>query len=408
DMNDEQLDGVSARLNSDRYDSAIAEYYRNKVAEIKENNIRAKLNALADGFESFSKEKLSGLINTLKESDFPKRLTLPLIKKVTEALSNYEINEAARTFEGVDIADEAQLERMKSAINGKLFSDDILAPYILLVEKREKELLDEELIEMCAGIENMSQEELNELRGKITDPEKGFDEELISKYLDKITQRDCELKNSELAELCKYIFSMEQSELDELKEKLADDKYDKEFTDVYYRKIAEREQELITIELDRLCAGIDDAETDVLEKLKERILDEERYADLCDDYITAINNRIEAIRLEEYRNIIGSVASMTAEEVDEFRKTAEEKRSEIGETLYEESIAAADEREDVLEDQAIEEICGDIESYGFEQAESVRARLAEEGFSPEKIAPYAARIDSRITALHTAELDSYI
>lgn len=408
DMTDEQLDGVSARLNSDRYDNAIAEHYRNKVAEIKENKIRAKLGALADGFESFSKEKLSGLIDTLKESDFPKRLTLPLIKKVTEALSNYEINEAARTFEGVDIADKAQLEKMKSAIEEKLFGDDILAPYILLVEKREKELLDEELIEMCEGIENMSQEELNELRGKITDTEKGFDEQLISRCLDKITQRDCELKNSELAELCKYIFSMEQSELDELKEKLADDKYDKEFTDVYYRKIAEREQELITLELDRLCAGIDDAETDVLEKLKDRILDEERYSDLCGDYITSINNRIEAIRLEEYRNIIGSVVSMTAEEVDEFRKTAEEKRSEIGEALYEESIAAADEREDALEDQAIEEICGDIESYGFEQAESVRARLSEEGFSPEKIAPYAARIDSRITALHTAELDSYI
>ncbi|MCM1024744.1 MAG: hypothetical protein NC395_11915 [Prevotella sp.] len=408
DMTDEQLDGVSARLSSGRYDSTISDYYKNKVEEIKENNIRTKLHSMIDGFESFSKEKLSGLIDTLKESSFPKRLTYPLIRKVTDALNNYEINEAARTFEGVEFASEEQLERMKSAISGRLFSDEILAPYILSVEKREKELLDEELAEMCAGIENMSQEELDELRRKITDTERNFDEQLVSKYLDKITQRDCELQNSELAELCKYIFSMERSELDELKEKLADDKYDKDFTGVYYRKIAEREQELLVLELDRLCAGIDDADAEMLEKLKARILDDARYDDICGEYITAINNRIDAIMLEEYRSVIAGVVSMTAEEVEKFRKNAEEKRSEIGEELYAESIAAADERDNVLEDQAIEAICGDIESYGFEQAESVRARLAEEGFDPEKIAPYAARIDARITSLHTAVLDSYI
>lgn len=408
DMSDEQLDGVAAKLDSDRYDSAISAYYKNKVEEIKEKNIRAKLHGLVDGFESFSKEKLAGLITALKESDFPKRLTLPLVKKVTDALNNYEINEAARTFEGVDFATAEQLEKMSAAIENKLFSDEILAPYIILVEKRRQELLDEELVEMCADIDNMSQDDLVILRGKITGTEKEFNEQLVSKYLDKITQRDCELKNSELAELCKYIFSMEQAELDELKEKLADEKYDKEFTDVYYRKIAEREQELLVLELDRLCAGIDDAEIDVLEKLKDRILDDERYSDICDEYITAINNRIDAIKLQDYRKIIADVASMNAEEVEEFRKNADEKRYEIGEELYEESISAADERENILENQAIEEICGDIESYGFEQAESVRARLAEEGFDPEKIAPYAARIDERITALHTAELESYI
>lgn len=408
DMTDEQLDGVSARLSSGRYDGTVSEYYKNKIEEIKENNIRAKLHSLVDGFESFSKEKLTGLVSALQESDFPRRLTLPLVKKVTDALNNYEINEAARTFEGVDFATAEQLDKMKSAIEDKLFSDEILAPYILLVEKREKELLDEELIEMCADIDNMSQDDLTILRGKITGTEKEFDDQLVSKYLDKITQRDCELKNSELAELCKYIFSMEQTELDELKEKLADEKYDKEFTGVYYRKIAEREQELLVLELDRLCAGIDDADIEVLEKLKDRILDDERFDEICGEYVTAINNRIDSIELDEYRNIIAGVASMNAEEVDEFRKNAEDKREEIGEELYGESIAAADERENILEAQAIEEICGDIESYGFEQAKNIRARLSEEGFAPEKIAPYVARIDDRITALHTAELDSYI
>lgn len=408
DMDDEKLDGISEKLNGGRYDRTIADYYKQKIGEIKEKNLRDKLGKLVDGFENFGKEKLSGLIDTLEKSDFPKRLTMPLIHKVTDALDNYERNEAAKTFDGVDFADEEQLEKMKKVIADRVFGEDILAPYILKVEQREKELRDEKLNEMCRDIDTMSQEQLDKLREEITDAEKGFDEQLIEKYLDKITQRDCELKNSELAELCKYIFSMEQHELDELKEKLADDKYDKEFTGVYYRKIAEREQELLVVELDRLCAGIDDADTEVLEKLKARILDDDRYADICDDYIAAINNRLDAIKIADYRRLIDDVASMTAEEVDKFRADAEEKRFDIGEELYEQSMAAADDREDALEREAIVKICGNIETYGFEQAEDVRAQLADGGFDPDKIAPFIERIDDRITELHTAELNSYI
>ncbi len=407
-MSGEQLDAAADKLGSGRYDKTIAEYYKSKIGEIKENNIKNELHRLVDGFESFGKEKLAGLIDTLKESSFPKRLTMPLIHKVTDALNNYELNEAAKAFEGVDIADEEQLEKMKKMIADGVYSEEILSPYILRVEQREKELRDEKLADMCKDIDSMSQEQLDGLRKEITDPENNFDELLVSRYLDKITQRDCELKNSELAELCKYIFSMESRELEELKEKLGDDKYDKEFTDVYYRKIAEREQELLTLELDRLCAGIDDADMEVLEKLRARILDDDRYADICDDYIAAINNRIDEVKADEYRKLIGDVAVMSAEEVDEFRKNAEEKRLEIGEELYEQSMAAADAREDALETEAIVKICGNIESYGFEQAETVKAQLADGGFSPEKIAHYAERIDDRITELHVAELNSYI
>lgn len=408
DMDDSKLDGVAEKLESGRYEKTIADYYKQKIGEIKENNLKSKLSKLVDGFESFGKEKLSGLIVTLKESDFPKRLTMPLIHKVTDALNNYEANEAAKTFENVDFADEEQLAKMKKAISDKLFSEEILSPYILKVEQREKELRDEKLNEMCKNIDTMSQEELDALRAEITDTEKDFDEQLIEKYLDKITQRDCELKNSELAELCKYIFSMEQHELDELKEKLADDKYDKGFTEVYYKKIAEREQELLVIELDRLCAGIDDADMEVLEKLKGRILDEERYADICDDYIAAINNRIDSIKIADYKKLIDDVASMSDEEVENFRKEAEEKRYEIGEELYEQSMIAADEREDALEREEIVKICGNIEIYGFEQAEDVRAQLADGGFDPDKIAPFIERIDDRITELYTEQLNSYI
>lgn len=407
-LDDAELDGVAGKLDSGRYDRTIADYYKQKIGEIKETNLRAKLDKLVDGFESFGKEKLHGLIKTLNESDFPKRLTMPLVHKITETLNNFELNEAAKTFDGIDFADAEQLEKMKKVIADKVFSDEILAPYILRVEHREKELRDEKLNEMCKDIDSMSQEELDKLREEITKAENGFDEALISKYLDKITQRDCELKNSELAELCKYIFSMERLELDELKEKLADDKYDKEFTAVYYRKIAEREQELLVVELDRLCAGIEDADMDVLEKLKERIIDDEKYADICDSYIADINNRIEAIKIAEYRKLIDDVALMNEEELDEFRRNAENKRYEISEELYAQSMAAADAREDALETEAIVKICGNIETYGFEQAEDVKGQLVDGGFDPEKISHYIERIDDRITELHTAELNSYI
>lgn len=407
-LSDEKLDGISEKLSSGRYDFTIADYYKQKIEEIKENNIRAKLHDLVDGFESFSKEKLSGLIEKLSGDDFPKRLTYSLIRKVTDTLNNYELNEAARAFEGVDFADKEKLEKMKKVISDKLFADEILAPYAVKVEQREKELLNEELAEMCRDIDTMSQEELDELRENISSSDKDFDGQLVSKYLDKIAQRVCELKNSELAELCKYIFSMEQAELDELKEKLADEKYDKEFTAVYYRKIAEREQELVVLELDKLCENIDDSDIPELEELKAKIIDDEKYVDICDCYISAINDRVDAIKISEYKKLIASVAEMNSEEVEEFRKTAEEKRIEIGDELYEQSMAAADERDDAIENEEIEQLCEGIEGYDFEKAESVKSQLYDEGYAPEKIAPYIARIEDRITELHTAELESYI
>lgn len=408
-LTDEQLNGIFGRITtSGRYESAIVDFYRNKIVEIKENNIRTRLHKLIDGFESFGKEKLIGLTEILSGDDFPKHMTYGILKKVNTAIENYEINEAAKAFEGVEFADAKQLEDMKEIIEEKFFSDEILAPYIIKVEQRAKELINEELADMCADIDNMSQEQLDDLKEKITASDKEFDEALVNKYLDKITQRGCELTNSELAELCKYIFSMEQPELDELKIKLADEKYDKEFTAVYYRKIDEREQELTLLELDKLCENIGDMDIPVLEDLKGKILDEEKYDSLCDKYIVAINEQIDRIKIADYRKIIDSAAEMSAEEIAEFRKTTEEKRSEIGEELYKQSIEAADTREDVLETEELEELCAGIEDYDLEKAESVKSTLAEGGYTIEKANGYIAKINERITQIHTANLDAII
>lgn len=405
---DAQLDDISVKLSSGRYDAGIAEYYVQKIEEIKDKNIRNKVAELVEGYEDMNKEELQALIRKLDDDVYPKHLTGPLTAKIVTTLNNYELNEAAKAFEGVDIATEEQLEEMKNIISEKKFSDEILAPYISKVEQREKVLLDEELVDMCRDIDTMSQEELDELKAAITNSEKNFDEQLVVKYLDKIAQKSCELTNSELAELCKYIFSMEQEELDELKEKLADDKYDKEFTDVYYRKIAEREQELLFVELDELCADISEKTIPELEELKDEILDNEEYSEICDKYIISINDRIEAIKLAEYKEKIDSVAEMTADEVVEFRAYAEEKRDEIGEELYGISIEAADARDDALENEALEELCEGIEEYDFEKAESVKSELESGTYTAEKIVPYIEKIENRILDLHTAELESYV
>ena len=407
-FSDAQLDSISAKLVSGRYDAGIAEYYVQKIDEIKDKNIRSKVAALVEGYEDMNKDELQALIEKLDDDAYPKHLTGPLTAKIVNTLNNYELNEAAKVFEGVDIATEEQLVEMKKVISEKQFADEILAPYIAKVEQREKVLLDEELVDMCRDIDTMSQEELDELKTAITNSEKNFDEQLVIKYLDKIAQKSCELTNSELAELCKYIFSMEQEELDELKEKLADDKYDKEFTDVYYRKIAEREQELLLLELDGLCADISEKTIPELEELKNEILDNEVYNDICDKYIIEINDRIEAIKLAEYKEKIDSVAEMSADEVAEFRAYAEEKREEIGEELYDASIEAADSRDDVLENEALEELCEGIEEYDFEKAESVKAELESGTYNADKIVPYIEKIENRILELHTEELESYV
>lgn len=403
-----QLDSVLDNLSSGRYDTSIAEYYRSKVLEIKDNNIRAEIDGLIDGFEDLGREQLEELIQDLSGDAYPKHMTYGPIKKLTDALNNYETNEAAKVFGGVEFATAEQLLAMKQAIEYGKFSDEILEPYIAKVEKRDRDLLNEELEEMCSGIDSMSQEELDELKENILNSDKDFDERLVEKQLDRITQRVVELKNSELAELCKYIFSMEQPELDELKIKLADESYDKEFTAVYYKKIEEREHELLLLELDELCGNLEDKDIPALEKLKESILGNEKYAEACEKYIASIDNRIAAIKVSDYKKVIAGTVDMTQEQIAEFRRNAEEKRSEIGEELYRRSIDAADMREDAIETEKIERIAGNIEEYDFEKAGDVKNELLSGNYSEEKTAGYIEKIEKRIYELHTAELDSYI
>ena len=395
------------KLASGRYDTAIADYYRTKVFEIKENNVRSEIDGLMKNYEDLGREQLEELIKKLSSDKYPGHLTYAPVKTLTDALNNYEANEAAKVFDGVEFATAEQLRIMKHAIECGSFSDEILEPYIAKVEKREQDILNEELDDMCANIDSMTQEELDKLKTDISDSDKDYDPERKEKYLDRIAQRVVELKNSELAELCKYIFSMEQPELDELKTKLAGENYEKEFTAVYFKKIEEREHELLLNEIDNLCGDLNEKDIPELEKLKETILGTEKYASAAEKYAASIDNRIASVKTAKYRKIIDSAADMTAEQLAEFRRNAEEKRSEIGEQLYERSMEAADRREDALETEKIERIAGNISEYDFEKAEAVRSELANGSYSPEKAAAYIEKIDEKIYELHEAELRSY-
>ncbi len=405
-LTQEQLEAVLDKLASGRYDNAIADHYRTKVFEIGETNIRNEIDGLMKNYQDLGREQLEELIRTLSGDKYPGHLTYAPIKTLTDALNNYEANEAAKVFDGVEFASAEQLEAMKHAIEYGRFSDEIVEPYIAKVEQREKDLLNEELEEMCAGIDSMDQEELDKLKEDIVNSDKDFDPQLKGKYIDRIAQRLVELKNSELAELCKYIFSMEQSELDELKVKLSDESYDKEFTDVYFRKIEERELELLTAEIDEFCGDLDGKDIPELEELKENILSNEKYAAVSEKYAAAIDEHIASAKIAEYKRVIDSTAEMSAEQVAEFRMNAEEKRGEIGEELYARSIEAADRREDAIETERIERIVGNIDEYDFERAEAVRNELSLGNYSEEKASVYIERIRERVRELITADLDS--
>lgn len=408
DLSDEQLDGIMRRVASGRYEDTVKNHYKNKIAEIKEKNIRRRLAKLVDGYESLGREQLNELIDKLSGDSFPRFMTYGAIKKVTEALNNFDSREAAKAFENVETANADQLEIMKLIIADGRFSDEILAAYIPKVEQREKDLINEELSDMCKDIDSMSQEELDKLKEDITSSDKDFDPKLVERYMNQMVQRRVELTNSELSDMCKDIFSMDNAELDDLKSKLADDKYDKEFTAVYYKKIEEREKELILLELDKLCEDIEDKDIPQLEDLKGEILDNSKYDGVCDRYIAKINDQIDRIRLSDFVKVIDTVSEMSANEVSDFRRIAEEKREDIGEELYRKSMEAAAQREDIIEDETLEKLCEGISDYDFEKAESVKAALNEGGYTPEKISAYIDKIDDRIWELHKTKLDSIV
>ncbi len=404
-MTDAEIDEAKKSLNSNRYSDVLKKYYNRKINACAENKIVNDISSMCNGFEDFDIEKLKKLKSDITVKNYSEKYTYKVFKKINSLMVDFEKNQLVKLFENIDFADNDEIDSIKAEIKKNNYNEDLLAPYLKRISSREQELLDEELIDLCKNIDGMTQDQLSILKIAINESEKTYDDALVEKYNDKIAQREVELSNTELAELCKYIFSMEFDALYELKDVLESDKYDPDLTAVYIKKISEREVELNVIELEKLCEDIMEMDIEQLEELKNTIFDEDSYANICDPFILKINNRIEEIKLAEYNAMLATVVEMDTEALEKFRKHLDEIRLEVGDDLYEIGVKKADDRADDIELDELEEICSDVDNFDFEKTISVINDVSSDKYKDYNSEDYIEKLNNHITDLHIKALD---
>lgn len=410
EMDTAEITTLLQSVNSGRYPVVITESYTRRIEQFADEKIKQEIDLICIGMDEFTLDMLMDAKLKLSNDKFPEKYTESYIEEIDRLIVDYEHHEVEKLFANVDFATEEELDNIKSTLSEKSYSEELIAPYMVKVAQREQNLIDEELSLMCESIEEMEQDQLDELRSKITDSDKNYNSDLKEKCFDRIDRREAELKNSELAERCKYIFSMNQDALDELKDVLLGGTYDESITTVYLKKVTEREDELRREELDELCSGIADMDIEQLEKLRSDIAENESYIAISDEYYKKIDECIDKIKNAEYNQLLDTVQNMSESELEEFKSNLSDKLADSEITLenFERGLVKISERESVLEDEKLDSIIGDIEAIDVDKALYALDTIRNGDFKEEKKNERIEKLESRIKELHLNNLDKLI
>lgn len=409
EMDTAEISILLQSVNSGRYPVVMAESYARKIENYADEKIKSEIDIICSGMDEFTLDMLQDAKLKLSSDKFPEKYTCSYIEEIDRLIVGYEQHEVDKLFENVDFATEEELENIKSVLSEKSYNDDLIAPYMIKVAQREQTLVDEELSAMCENIDDMDQEQLDGLRNRINSSSRNYNNELKEKCFDRIARREAELKNSELADRCKYIFSMNQDALNELKDVLLGDAYDESITTVYLKKVTEREDELRREELDELCANVSNMGIEELEKLRSEIADNSDYVAISDDYFAKIDNCIDSIKNAEYNKLLDTVDNMSESELESFKSDLSDKLADNDISLenFEKGVNKIAERASALEDKKLESIVGDLETIDTDKARYALDAINNGEFKEDKKAAYIEKLENRIKELHIEKLEGF-
>lgn len=394
-----ELDGLIEKLGSDKYLHVLSKRFKLKAESARSRLISAEIDALCDNIEYLSADKLIGLKTELEK--YHEKYTYGAVKRVNSLLKFHEIKRAKDTFKNISEASGEELKELKKLLGD--FSADIAEVHSKRIEMREKILLDEEIADLCKDIDSSEQKALDALKEKIRTGK--YDGKLVETYLDKIVQRECELKNAGLAERCKGISGMDSKTLSEIKEDLQNGGYDEELTSVYLKKVAGREKTLKEEEIIRRYGDISEIDDiNKLEKMNEDINSPE-FEDISDRFSEKISLRIEEVKRENRQKKLESVKNMNFEEIDVFLKETEDGRAEMEDGFYEKCKEAVRKRFNAIEVEELDEICGDIDAIkDIKKINSVIDLIREKLYKPENASPHIKKLQARMDVIHAETL----
>lgn len=458
----DKLDGnaVSAlaeKIRSGGYDKVLSRHFLRKLDNIGENSIRSDIAALCEGMESMANDQLEKLRNAISEKKYPNKYVAKVLRSIDSLENRNLLAEIREVFSGIEEAGREKIDELKKIISENKYDEMLISKYSepirlreialndadldkklediadmdngglaeireiinsgncseeasenarKLVEEREYDIVSDELAEICSNISEMTSEQLEKIKEALFSGR--YPAEMTGDYIAEVAQRERELLDLELAELCENVSEMTSEQLENLKLNLSSDRYAPEQTEEYLAKVETRERELQSLELVELCAEIGDMNQDQLDLLRMR-LESGRYApDLIAPYENKIDKRESEILVEQLAEKFENIDSMTRDDVNKLRPVVND--GDYAPEVVEKYLSMLDKREKDILDKEFADTVGDISDMDIAALAEAKNRIAEnpEFSSADGYDDMLAKIDGRIAELKKAELDKLV
>lgn len=450
-LDKEKLDALKKAVEDKGYPASAASPFLRKISRLRAEYDRKYVAKLFSGISSKSKEELSKLREIINAGTYPAELTDPYISRIAERETAIKYEEFEEKCKTISLMDKASLEEFKKIMHSGEYPESIVGKYTASVTARENFIQKAEIAELCKDIEKNGRDALKALSEKLSDTK--YNSEFTAPFFEKIKERNLQLDNAEVDELCKDIDKMDRAAVKALSEKISDEKYNKEYTAKYFEKIKERNLQLDNAEVDELCKDIDKKDRAALKALSEKISDEKYSKEYTAKYfekIAARNTEIDKAELTELTKDIGNmkkpelvkiteritlnypretaapfIEKIRSKEIELMKKELENlcrnipstpraelsklkealKSGDFDSELSAKYIAQIEDREKALIKTELKDICGNIDSTGKEKLLEIKLKISDTPEYAEEGKAYIERIDTRLKKLDKEEFD---
>ncbi len=393
EMDKDSLAKIKAEFTGGEYPEEITSKYADKIIARENALENAEIDEIVRDMDKADIPTLENMKKALSDEKFKKEHTAPFFVKLTE-------RKLAVLTEGLDKMNNADLDKLTQSLKSGEFDKEKTSTFFDRIKTRRETIEKDEIAALCKDIPSMDREALKKLQTSLSDEK--YNKEFTAPYFDKIKHRNIEIDNAEVVKICENVDKMDRAALKTAKEKISDEKYDKEFTDSYFDKIKAREAELDKAELTELTKDVEKLNKSDLEKLTAKI--KEKYSkDIISPFIEKIRAKEISLMKAEMEQLCKNIPSTPRSELSKLKDAL--KGGEFDKELSEKYIKQIEERENSLIKTELSDLCRNLDNAPKEKLHEMKQKISELPEYAEPGKEYVSRIDARLRKLDKEEFD---
>ncbi len=365
----------------------------------KASLIMEDISAAAAKYKLKNASVLSELAEYCKEFEKQSRTYNGTVFETVEQMEKAVKNEKELVDLCADLSalSEDELKKLRKYIFDMNLDKKTTGKYLLKIKLALNDCEENQLKMLTTGLSLKKPEELSALKEKIKGG--GFDETVAAPYISKVDEGILAASLKELTEMFRSI--PDKAKADSLEETLASGKYDPMFKKHFAAKIADARDNFARTEIAEMFKNIESADRKATYEIKEKLDELKCRAALKAPYFSKLRARAEQAENEEAEKVFAGIKTADKAKLEELRK---ETSGRFNKAISDKYTALINERAAELENEEFIKRCDGIPAMDRSTLAVITSDL-KSGKYPESIsAKYLPMVEEREKAITKAEL----